>query len=385
MKKSKLMTIAAIAGSVLLITSVASFAATGSGYQALKKSFKATALLNNATIQTEAQLKDNGKIIMSGSTMMMSSNMQSPNANHYSYNQVVIDGQTHISENSINERQMISRIDDEYTSYTLGPARQDEMMSYSEAFDENSSTMKFAELVVDTLVGDIKNQFVKDGDIISVNLESAQIPELARLGISAVFENVKSSAESDNMNEATSAVFKTIPQMETINVQAINFQSKIEDNILTDTDTHVVITGTDINGTFHEIEIDLTSKMSDIGSTVPKTVDTTGKDVKTTEPFDLEIMSDEIAIMYQNGADPVEIKAHIDQMHQEAGKSSDETNGNSAPGTEESSAADGTKGTNDSNAAGEAKEASDSNAASETKEASDSNAADETNEAGQTV
>ena len=64
-------------------------------------------------------------------------------------------------------------------------------------FDASSSKAKLGEMILDTLVGDVKNQFVVDGDTISVNLEGAQIPELAKLAISAATEDVNNK-KSDN-------------------------------------------------------------------------------------------------------------------------------------------------------------------------------------------
>lgn len=317
MKKSKLMTVAAVAGSVLLISSIVSFAAAGSGYQSFKKAAQSTMYLENATTSCEAQLKDNGKIIMSGSSLTMSGKQTDKGSSYYSINHFVVDGKTHISESSSNSRQMISRVNDEYYSYGIDPEDAEEMESYSEAFDENSSTVKFAELVVDTLVGDIKNQFVKDGDTITLNLESAQIPELARLGISAVFENIKLGAENQNLDETSSAMFERIPVLETINVESIDFKGTLENGILADIVSNVVITGTDAQGAFHEVEISLTVKETDIGTTVPKTIDTTGKDVTTMDAsISMEALSTEVKSMYENGASPAEIEARVKELEQ---------------------------------------------------------------------
>ena len=91
-------------------------------------------------------------------------------------------------------------------------------------FDPSSSKSKLEEMIVDTLVGDVKNQFVVDGDTISINLEGAQIPELAKLAISAAVEeknnekvNNKSKAENDNFKEA----FNSIPALKNVDIKSL--------------------------------------------------------------------------------------------------------------------------------------------------------------------
>ncbi len=280
MKKNKLMIASATLGTLLLATSVFAFATTGSSYQEYKGAVKAMAFMNNLTATAEVELKDNGSIILSGNSTNM---INQDEMKTYSNNSFVLDGKTHSTEMSMIDGKIISNQDGEYTSFTMvGDMRNPHFDSRE--LDESSSTLKLMEMVVDTFVGDVKNQFVKDGDTITVNLEGAQIPELARLGISAMMENTDRINENHSNDETSAAFFNRIPQLTTIDVKSLSMTADVKGGYLVNNQFKAVIAGIDAKGVSHELEMIMNLDVTDINSTVVKSVDTTGKIVREAQP-----------------------------------------------------------------------------------------------------
>lgn len=151
-------------------------------------------------------------------------------------------------------------------------------------FDTSSSRAKLGEMVLDTLVGDVKNQFVVEADTISVNLEGAQVPELAKLAISAAVEeennkkvNNKREAGKDELKEA----LNSIPNLKNVNIKSLSMNAKVDGSKLVDNSFKIVITGDDESGVFHEIEVSVDTAISSVNSTKADSIDITGKEVQT--------------------------------------------------------------------------------------------------------
>jgi hypothetical protein len=280
MKKRGLKTIAitAAAGCLLLTMSITAFATSGSGYESYKGAVEATLLADNATVDAQIEVKDNGLTILSGN-----SNLKLDNENSSSKTNLTVDGISKAIETSKDNGNFVTKVDDQYYVAKKGDGQSDKGEKGN--LSASSSTVKLAEMLADTLVGDVKNQFVKDGQTISVNLEGAQIPELARLAISAATEN-RGRMENDNHdNNGYDADLKSImdnlPKLTNIDVKSIAMTATVDGNVLKNNQATVVITGQDANGDAHELTVTINGDITNVGNTKIDTIDTTGKDVKT--------------------------------------------------------------------------------------------------------
>lgn len=282
MKKRGFKAIAAsaVAGCLLLSVSVTAFATSGSGYESYKDAVKSTMLTENATVDAQFEVKDNGAIILSGNSIQKFDKESSSSKSN-----INIDGTTKTYETSEAGGSLIVKADDAY--YSAVDDEKDEESNKDEEKDllANSSTVKLAEMLTDTIVGDVRNQFVTDGQNISVNLEGAQIPELARLAVSAAAENIDKvdkniSNEGGNLDESMISIMNTVPKLTNIDVKSILMNATVDGNTLKNNEFTIVITGNDADGVSHELSFLVSAEISNVGNTAIDTIDTIGKEVK---------------------------------------------------------------------------------------------------------
>lgn len=281
MKKKDFKTIAvsAVTGCILLSLSATTFANTGSGYRDYKAAVEATMLAKNATISAQYEVTDKGAIILSGN-----STQKLNNKDKSSKTSITVNGITKAFESSAVNGKLITEADGKYFSTNKGNGKSDN--NQRENLSASSNTVKLAEMLADTLVGDVKNQFVENGQTISVNLEGAQIPELARLALSTAAENSNRMDASkangkQGPNESMMPMMGKMPKLTNIDVKSIAMTATVDGTTLKDNEFTVTITGNDASGVAHEIAVTLNAKITDVGSTKVDAIDTTGKDVKT--------------------------------------------------------------------------------------------------------
>ena len=278
-KKLKTIVGSAVAGGVLLALSATAFASSSSGYESYKTAVKSIVTTENATIDAQYEVKDNGTVIFSGDTIQ-----KLDNENRSSKTSTTIDGTSKTYESSNANGTFI--IDNDGNYYQMNKGNNKAGKDEKEKLSESSSSVKLAELVTDTLVGDVKNQFIQDGDKINVNLEGEQIPELAKLAVSAAVENSDREKAHNNSDKIgrdgdLKAVMDKVPGLSNIDVKSISMTATVDGDTLKDNNVTAVITGTDTNGTSHELTLTLDAKISDVGNTKADTIDVTGKQVTT--------------------------------------------------------------------------------------------------------
>lgn len=281
-KRLKTIVATAAAGCLLLTMSVTAFASSGSGYESYKNAVESTILAQNATVDAQFEVKDNGLVILSGS-----SNVKLDNENSSSQTTLTADGVTKTIAASRDEATgaFVSRVDDKYYKMQKDSEKQDADQEVNDKLTASSSTVKLAEMLADTLAGDVKNQFVKDGQTVSLNLEGSQIPELAKLAVSAAAENNGRIEKEHNGDSADAASLKTlmdrIPKLSDTDVKSVSMTATVDGNLLKNNVATVVITGTDASGSTHELSIMVKGDISNVGNTKIDTIDTTGKNVTT--------------------------------------------------------------------------------------------------------
>jgi len=276
-KKIKTIIVTALTGCMLLSVTVVASASGASGYETYKSAAKNMAVTSNATFSTSFEVKDNGTLDISGTSV----EKLEGNNNSSITNIKIGDVTKEIETSRIDGKTIMKNGEDYYSGTSNGKEKN---MRGEKKFDASSSKSKLGEMVLDTLVGDVKNQFVVDGDTISVNLEGAQIPELAKLAISAAVEegnnkkaNNKGEAGKDGLKDA----LNSIPNLKNVDIKSLSMTAKVEGSTLTDNSFKIVVIGDDESGVSHEIEVSVDATISAVNSTKADSIDTTGKEVKT--------------------------------------------------------------------------------------------------------
>jgi len=278
-KKIKTIVITALTGCMLLAVTVSASASGASGYETYKSAVKELVTTGNATFSTSFDVKDNGNTDISGTSVE-----KLEGTNSSSNTEVKIGDVTKDTETSRVDGKTIIKDGDNY--YSMDNSARGNLGKGNRKFDASSSRAKLGEMILDTLVGDVKNQFVVDGDKISVKLEGAQIPELAKLAISAAVEeqnDKKGNNKGESANDEVKKALDNIPELKNVDIKSLSLTAKVDGNILSENDVNIVITGEDENGVSHEFEISANTTVSNVNSTKVDAIDTVGKQVQTVE------------------------------------------------------------------------------------------------------
>lgn len=276
-KRIKTIMVTALTGCMLLSVTVIASASGASGYETYKSAAKNIAVTSNATFSTSFEVKDNGKTDISGTSVK-----KLEGDNHSSTTSIKVGDVSKETETSRIDGKTIMKDGENYYSGTS--VGKENNMRMEKKFDSSSSKGKLGEMVLDTLVGDVKNQFVVDGDTISVKLEGAQIPELAKLAISAAVEegnNKKANNKGEVGKDGLRDALNNISNLKNVEIKSLSMTAKVDGSTLTDNSFKIVITGDDESGVSHEIEVSADTTISSVNSTKADSIDTTGKEVKT--------------------------------------------------------------------------------------------------------
>lgn len=275
-KRTKKMTAIGLAVGVLVAGSTSAMAfAGGSAYETYKDAALETAQMSNVTVNMTGQLKQNGKKLASGNM-----EVQQAGGAHYSSGAMNLDGKKEEVETSVKNGVAVIREGSEYKSYKSASSKEEEDSKMT------PNAKRLTEIVTDTLVGDVKNQFTASGDTISVHLDGAQVPELANVAFAAIIESKDQQKSADKDEELDAKLEKLMSIKKDAKIKRLDVTAKIKDNCVQTQDIKVLLAGKDANGKQVEIEAEFSYKLSKIGSTTPKTVDTKGKKVKEIKNWD---------------------------------------------------------------------------------------------------
>ncbi|MGC7870070.1 hypothetical protein ACPUYX_00910 [Desulfosporosinus sp. SYSU MS00001] len=284
-KKTMAMAASLAIGGSLLFGAVLTNASQLSGYEAYKNALNDTKNLQNETIDMTASITDNGSSLANISSNLKrneSSNAMSEvttlksgdvNQTYSSYEQ---DGKR-ITKNS-NSDQYLERDD----SHLNSKAAKD---------TQNPVVQKSMEVVVDTLVGSMQNKINTTDNAdgtksININIGESDVTPLVNALTSLAFtaENHRGSYQNTSSEKTNMKDFKDlIPQLQSdIKVVSVNSTGNINSNdIITNQTATIVVSGTDAQGTQHQLTFKIDLNLSNINSTTPDKVDLTGKQVKT--------------------------------------------------------------------------------------------------------
>lgn len=261
--KAKKITVACLAAGLTLVGTVGLIAyAAGNPYESYKSAVVNTIGEDNLTAHAAVQMKQNGKVIASGNAVYeKSAGVQ--------YASVVADvaGQNMIQEEYSDGNVKIKSDGSKYTE-----------KSRKEKHDENEqltpNMIRLAEMTADLFVGDLSNQFVSNGNTVSVTLTDVQIPEIANVVASAFTEMNAGKHFDEGKNDLEDVLLQEFPITQNAKIESVTMDAEIVKGNLSAQNMTIVVSGQTSDGKDTQVEITINANVSDIGSTTPQTIDT---------------------------------------------------------------------------------------------------------------
>lgn len=278
-KSIAMLTSLAIGGTLILGTAFAN-ASQLSGYEAYKGAIKDTKNLKNETAVLTVSVSDNGKNLIDLSenfkqnlnTGNMSSvtTLKSGN-NTQTFSTYRQDGKNISKASNSNE-------------YTVVEKKNKNFQKNGKT--ENPEIAKSMEVVVDTLVGSMKDKVAASDSgngtkKVTINLGSNDItPLFNALTSMAIIRN--NDMQQENNKADLESLKNVLPQLQNdIKIESIDSTADVnKDNVIADQVANIVISGKDAQGKEHKITIKANLNLSNINSTTPDKIDLTGKQVK---------------------------------------------------------------------------------------------------------
>jgi len=271
----------AVGGSLLLSTGFAN-AAQSSGYDAYKSAIVNTKNLKSETADMKVSVTDSGAKLVD-----LSSNIKlNLNTNAMSSVITTTKGVTSQSSNSyLQDGKSISK-DSNSAEYLVRTNNLKDTNKMDKV--QNPTVEKSMEVVVDTLVGNMKNNVTTtrnaDGTKkITINLKENEVtPLVDALTQIAFIQGTKTKNISNDSKAELGGLKNVIPQLQSeIKVVSVISTGNIsKDDIITNQTVAIVISGKDAQGKKHDITFNIDLNLSKVNSTTPDKINLTGKQVK---------------------------------------------------------------------------------------------------------
>ncbi|QJD86740.1 hypothetical protein [Cohnella herbarum] len=298
-KKLAMIGAGAVAGSVLLMSSVYAGIGGTPGYDTYKSAIKNTAVtVQNSTNKMNLTVEDNGKVLLQVNTTIKTGKDDKTG----SADATLQSGETKQSIQYFNQggKQIIKSGNSDVYKVLENDAGE-EMRHESGHPDElqDPAFAREAENVIDALVGNLKNYVTLDEEgsakEISLHLEGSQIPAVVNaVGSLIIREGGRDHGDkaqgkaADIFGLNLQTVHDSLPKLtDEIKIDAVNLGADVNaDNLITSHAAEIRISGKDNQGTPHSVVVKLGMESSDFNSTTPDTVDLTGKQVENVKLSD---------------------------------------------------------------------------------------------------
>ncbi len=283
-KRITMLTSLVVGGTLLFGTALAS-AAQLSGYETYKKSIKDTIAVKNETVGLTVSVTDNGTSLVN---LTESLKKNETTGNISSVTTTKISGAAKTIE--------IYRQDGK-TIFTTSAANEYTVMDNKgknfAAKAENPEMVKSMEVVIDSLVGTMKDKVVVNNNSdgtknVTLNLKDTEITPLVN-AVTSMALSSGSNMPMHNEKAELESIKNIAPKLVSdIKVVSVNSSAVIDKNdVISKEAAEVVISGKDADGKDHRIVIDVKLNLSNIGNTTPDKLDLTGKQIKTvTDKFE---------------------------------------------------------------------------------------------------
>lgn len=296
-KKKRLMTAVALASGVCLFSGAA-FASynTVNGYSAYKKALVNAMYENNYTVEGKYQIAIDGKIIDKYSAVekysekdKMLSKLGAYNDGESKFDRYVFDGiNVEVRTNAGREEAYVY---DGITAENMDIRGMGEFPKCDKDDESEKKMIRFLELLADTLMGDMKNNFVyvsgdDNKDSYELKLTAVQIPELYTAGLAAMFSGNGVAVTADNYDaDDPYDVLGHDPEIELI---SCTFDVDKKGKLL-NTAINADLSGSAYDGSAHTVSFEYVINVSDYGTTVPDKVDVNSLNVVYRESDDTNV------------------------------------------------------------------------------------------------
>ena len=271
----------ALGGTLLFATGFAN-AAQISGYDAYKSAIVNTKNLKSETADMKVSVQDNAANLVN-----LSSNLKlNLNSNAMSNTTTITKGNTSQTSNSYMQDGKTINKNSNSAEYLVKTNRSKDFNKLDKV--QNPTVEKSMEIVVDTLVGNMKNTVTTTNNTdgtkkIAINLSENEVtPLVDALTQIAFIQGTKTKNINDSSKAELGGLKNVLPQLQNeIKVKSVSSTGKIsKDNIITNQTAKIVIVGKDAQGKQHEITFNIDLNLSNVNSTTPDKINLTGKQVK---------------------------------------------------------------------------------------------------------
>jgi len=263
-----------------------------SSYETLKTAVLNYGAFDNGTLNAELKVYKNGIEIISGN---MVNKLEDAYSSSLMYS-TAFNGNTEVYQSWDNREKSVYKnsASDEYVirpRYNYGSIAYSSGVigwSFGREWESLTSTQQnFINAMIDLTVGDIKNYFTSastsGGTVISLNLSKNQIPQVAQLLLAVAVEEMQNSYENGYADD----IYEVIPAFSVnTEIQSASMILTLDDNNrIIGGELTGVIRGTDIYGESHELVFEVSSSVTDVGTTKADTIDLTGLNVFNPEDY----------------------------------------------------------------------------------------------------
>lgn len=271
------------AGAVLLSGAVFANYENANGYTNYKNAVKGMLDQTNFSIDAEMRAEIDGEMLLS----LDGTFKQSENGTSTFSTAQAIGEEANISKNTVQDGWGVSI--GKYGNYTnwYFNKKDNPKGRFIDEEDRNvvDKVVNFAEILADTMVGDLKNNFVmvdsKDGNkSYQVSLAGSQVPELVRSGMSVLFATVKNERYGnyygdDEINSVDGLLWTKMlaGEQDPFIKEATCFLTLDSEGRLIKNDLKGTMTGYDKNGNTHDLTVTIALNLYDYGTTAPERID----------------------------------------------------------------------------------------------------------------
>jgi len=281
-KKSVMIVLSLVLGATMLCATAFANISSSSGYEAYKAAVKNLPQANSLTAQAAVSVSDNGNVVLN---IDGTQKMDRANKTMSSVSTFKAGDKTQSNEIYRQNGQTIMKDSNSEVYNVMEKGKRD----FEKNFDNqpaNQELSKEVENIIDLLAANFDNNISLDNNsdgskVVTLQLADSQITPLENAVASLITKNV------NHENKRTNAVMTNLPQLvDEISLTSVDLKAEINaQGQLTNQTAVIKINGKDASGQVHELVININVEISAINSTVPDTIDLTGKQIETkTQP-----------------------------------------------------------------------------------------------------
>ncbi|MEC0240200.1 hypothetical protein P4H66_10105 [Paenibacillus dokdonensis] len=292
MKKKWLMLggVLGISSVMMITTGVNAFASTN-GYDAYKSALKNTRTIQNVAVQASASLQDNGTALASAAgniKISLSTQTASGSAD------VKVNGATQsVNFYKLKDQTVLKSSSND--TYYIKQQHDKEKNKDNEKETLDPQIPQQVETVIDALVGNLKDYVAVDSKTdgskeITAELDNSQIPTVVNAIAPLVIKHASNQKHDGEKKADTSKELpfnrdvlqaSALQLTQDIKIEKISFKADINNaNYIEHQEADITISGKDASGTAHQVNVHLQANLSGYNTTIPDTIDLSGKQVQ---------------------------------------------------------------------------------------------------------